>query len=316
MATLTRPTGFALALVAMLPTAAGGQTPPAASFAEEVSVGYVLVPVTVRSRRGLVTDLERDELRLLVDGEPVTIDWFERGSDAPIELVVMQDLSGSMALGRKLAASRELVGCLLDRLRAGDRYALASFAGRRMVVDVPYTTDRTAGREAMERWRPYGVTALHDAVSRLPEIRASGRTARAAVLLTDGAENASRMTAREAREVVRRAELPVYVMSLARPRAPDVEREKGSFAAILRQLASATGGLYRVLGGRQPVAETCGQVIEELRGRYVLGFPTAHQGAARWHELRLEIARRGLRWRSRRGYLGRPPETAQPPSVR
>lgn len=303
-----------LALAVVAPAA--GQPPrvdSAAAFSEEVSVGWVLVPFTVRNRRGFVADLEPREVRLLADGEPVTPGSFERGAEAPLELVLLQDLSGSMALGGKLEASRRAVDCFLDRLRPGDRYALASFAGRSLSVEVPFTADRTAGREAAAGWRPYGVTALHDAVARLPEIRASGRAAGAAVLVTDGAENASRIEPDEAREIVRHARLPVYVLGFTRQRlaaadADDAPNDDGDedYASILRRLAAASGGRYLPVAAAADLDAGCHSVIEELRSRYVLGFPTAG-GDSRWRRLELRVDRRGVEIRSRAGYHGPPP---------
>ena len=310
-----------LALVATLllpgPTIAAGLEAPqkGVEFREEVSVGWVLVPFSVRGRRGFVADLARRQVRLLADGEPVTFDSFERGAEATFELVLLQDLSGSMALGGKLEASRRVVDCLLEELRPGDRYALATFAGRRLTVEVPFTADRAAGYEAAAAWRPYGVTALHDAVARLPEIRATGRTAGAAVLVTDGAENASRIGPDEARRIVEHARLPVYVLSLARTKqAAPIDPE--SYAAVLRGLAGATGGRYLPIVSAGELAEACRSVIDELRSRYVLGFPTAG-GESRWRRLEVRVDRRGVEVRARAGYHGPPPASVeQSPSGR
>ncbi len=300
-----------LAILALtLEPPATAQVPPSetkVAFREEVSVGWVLVPFSVRNRRGFVADLEPREVRLLADGEPVVADSFERGSEATFELVLLQDLSGSMALGGRLEASQRLADCFLDRLRPGDRYALATFAGRSLTVEIPFTADRSAGIEAATAWRPYGVTALHDAVAKLPDIRATGQAAGAAVLITDGAENASQIDPEEAREIVRRARLPVYVLSLARPR-PGSSLNGEHYAAILRRLAAATGGRYLPIESAGDLAEACHSVIEELRSRYVLGFPTAG-GESRWRKLEVEIKRRGVEIRSRAGYHGPPPAT-------
>ena len=277
-----------------------------AAFSDEVSVGWVMVPFSARGRRGFVLDLEPRDVRLLADGQPVSPLSFDLGADAPLELVLLQDLSGSMALGGKLEASRLAAGCFLDRLRPGDRYALASFAGRRLSVEVPFTTDVTAGREAVAAWRPYGVTALHDAVARLPGIRASGSAAGAAVLITDGAENASRIEPEAAREIIRRAQLPVYVLSLARRHGGAGPGESEDYAAILRRLAAASGGRYLPIEHVQELAAACRTVVHELRSRYILGFATG-DGESRWRRLEVEVGRRRLEIRARAGYHGPPP---------
>src|SRR5436305_8192346 len=83
--------------------------PPASSFQDSVSVGLVLVPVVVRAGAGFAKNLDRKDFRLLIDGKPVPIESFERRSDAPASVVILQDLSGSMDSGGKLEESRNVV---------------------------------------------------------------------------------------------------------------------------------------------------------------------------------------------------------------
>src|SRR4029077_7083861 len=102
----------ALALVASLAASAAmaqSPQPPQApqpatpEFQDEVSVGLVLVPVVIRAGAGYARSLEKQDFRLSVEGRPVAIESFERRSDAPASLILLQDLSGSMANGGKLA---------------------------------------------------------------------------------------------------------------------------------------------------------------------------------------------------------------------
>jgi len=213
-----------------------------------------------------------------------------------------------MALNHKLGGSLGALECFLNRLQEGDVYALAVFAGRRMEVEVPFTGDTTVASEAMARWRPYGVTALHDAVSRLPEIHAP-RGRPVAILITDGAENASELDPETARSIVRQADLPVYVLSLARGEgASGEDGGLSGYAEMLRELARVTGGGYLHLFEASGPEEACGRVLSELRARYVLGFPTAGEGESGWHRIEVEILRSGLEYTARGGYTGRLPK--------
>lgn len=282
--------------------------PGGSSFREEVSVGYVLVPVTVRSRDGFVTDLARGDFSLTVDGRPVAIDSFERGAEVPVRLALLQDLSGSMGWGNKLARSGEVVRCLLEQLRPRDQAALATFAGRRLRVEVPFSADSSPILESLEGWRAYGVTALHDAVARIPEIAASRSAPNAAaVLVTDGVENASDLDPAAAREIVRRARIPVYVLGFV---MADGAQGAGlaRYAGVLRLLAAGTGGRYYPLGRLDPVEAACREIVDEIRARYVLGFATGAAGPAAYHRIRVAVARRGARIGHRAGYTGPPPE--------
>jgi hypothetical protein len=186
--------GPRLAVVAALTALLGGvfairqaspqeQADPSLGYQMEVSVDYVLVPVVVRSPNGYVQDLEVDDFRLFVDDQPVPITSFERGVNAPISVMFLQDLSGSMANGLKIGLSRRTIHRFLTVRRPADLFALASFAHGRTEVDVPFTSDLEQLHGAMDSWAPYGTTALHDAVSWLPEMTLEiTSTKRAAVL--------------------------------------------------------------------------------------------------------------------------------------
>lgn len=286
------------------------QEPPLA-FSDTVSVGLVLVPVVVRGRTGYVEGLDRGDFELHVDGRPVPIESFERRADAPLSLIFLQDLSGSMGTGGKLEASREVVRFFLERAGPSDEFAMASFAGERIRVEVPFTGDRTTVAEAVDAWEAYGTTALHDAVGWLPEISAEGRKAkRAAVLLTDGADNASELSPAEAREVVRRAQLPVYVLGLGSGSPFELAggEKVHRYADVLNLLARATGGRYQPVEGPSDLKEAVLAVAEDLRNQYVLGFTPSGVGRPAYHRIRVEV-QGGKRRRviARQGYHGTAP---------
>ena len=285
---------------------------PDEPFGDRVSVGYVYVPVVVRSANGYVRDLERNDFRLLVDGRPSAFESFETGATAPVSVVVLQDLSGSMANGGKLEASREAVRYLLDQARPGDEFAVAWFAGQVFQVEVPFTSDLVAVRQALDAWQAYGTTALQDAVAWLPRIAADREgVKRAALLITDGVDNASTIDAGRARELVREAELPVYVLGLGSGRTSSDDKDQPVYrlADMLDLLATQTGGRYHGLRGPEDLAAACAQMLDDLRHQYVLGFSVGGAGQARDHRVEVTVAGRGKRTLNfRRGYHGLDPE--------
>lgn len=292
------------------PAPAGVAQEPA-SFDDEVSVAWILVPVIVRSKKGYVLDLEREDFVLRVDGRPVAFPDFERRGEAPWSLVFLQDLSGSMGTGGRLEASQEAVRFFLTRARPGDEFAVASFAGQTTAVDVPFTEQLAPVAEAVSAWEAYGRTALHDAVAWLPEISGESRNVkRAAVLITDGADNASHLSAAEARKLVERAELPVYVLGLESGDPYAVDNKKGNvyeYADVLNLLAYQTGGKYFPIEGPEDLKEACATIAEEMRFQYVLGLETRPEGKPDWHPVQVLVRREGVQVVSRKGYRGTPP---------
>ena len=310
-----------LPLILTLPAVATTQDRPVAArpvetaeytFGEVYSVEMVMVPVAVRGEPA-GERLARNRFRLRVDGKPVKIESFENDSGAPLSLVFMQDLSGSMAEPGKMASSREAYDCFLDTARDGDEIALATFASGQTEINVPLSRSATPLREAMELWEPYGTTGLYDAVAMLPEISMDGAGAkRAAVLVTDGADNASAIAPEAAQKLVQAADLPVYVLALPN-RDEETPEPTYRYGDLLRQLAEATGGRYYELGDSAEARRTCAAILGELRHQYVLGFTVSGTGPAKYHPIRVELtnAKRRLSLIHRRGYRGTAP-SAEP----
>lgn len=314
-----RPIG-ALALISTLAAFAAfaQQAPPPspapaaedpAVFEEEVSVGYVLVPVVVRSGAGYVENLDAEDFRLLVDGKRVPIDSFERRADAPASLIFLQDLSGSME-GPSLEHSRGVVRYFLDKAGQGDEFALATFASGSGNVEVPFTSDRVVVREAVQGWKAWGTTALHDAVAWVPSISSEGKNPkRFAILVTDGVDNASKIPPEKAREMVREAQLPVYVIGLSSGNPYELSTEGKKiyrYADVLNLLAVTTGGRYYSISGSEELQKALDAIYADLRHQYVLGFPTG-EGKARQRDVRVEVKAGDRTAVFRRGYKGPPP---------
>ncbi len=283
---------------------------PQGEFGESMSVGYVLVPVVVRSGSGYARNLDAKDFRLLVEGRPVKIESFERRAEAPASVVFLQDLSGSMANAGKIQASRDVASFFLDRALAGDEYSVATFAGLGVQVEVPFTTQIPVVREALTTWTPYGQTALHDAVAEVPKISLEGRNPkRFAILVTDGVDNASQITPEQAREIVRAAQLPVYVIGLGSgdPTELTAEGEKlYRYSDVLNLLAFSSGGRYYPITSPETLQEALTAIQEDMRHQYVLGFSTG-DGRVSWRGVRVEVEGRRRPVLFRRGYKGPPP---------
>ena len=289
------------------------QEPPLSSFQDEVSVGLVLVPVVVRAGEGYAKNLDLKDFRLLVEGKPVAVESFERRSDAPASVVLVQDLSGSMASGGKLEMSRDVVRFFLDKSLPGDEYAVATFAGDQFQVEVPFTAEQGAPREALSRWEAYGTTALHDAVANIPRISLEGRNPkRFAVLVTDGVDNASALTPEQARFVVQQAQLPTYVLGMGSGNPYELSSEGKKiyrYADVLSLLAAVTGGRYYSITGPEDLQAALTAILADVRHQYVLGFSTG-DGAVKFRPLTVEVKGKSRDQRTivfRRGYKGTPP---------
>ena len=282
-------------------------------------MGWVAVPCVVRTESGYARDLEQADFELLVDGHEVPIENFESGHDAPVHLVFLQDTSGSMESGGKLAASREIARHVLSEARSADQFAIATFSGEGLAVEVPFTSDRRALEESIQSWEAWGTTALHDAVAWLPTLTADrGGVKRIAVLVTDGLDNASRLEPVAARDLVRQAQLPVYVFGFETGDAYVLGadgRKVFRNADMLNLLARLSGGRYYPVHDPDDLKEAVVDLVEDLRHQYVLGFSVSDDGSSATH--RIQVRTRGRSRQTvtaRAAYRGGNPLAALRPS--
>ncbi len=291
--------------------------PLSLGFSDQASVSWVLVPVVVRGTQGYVRGLEADSFRLWVDQQPIAIETFDSGPGIPTALLYMQDLSGSMALGGKLAASNDVFACILERARPGDLLALASFSAGEAELDLPFTSALRIARTWPSAWRPYGKTALHNAIAAMPDLHSAygSELRRAVVLVTDGADNASTLAPEAARDLLRRAELPVYVLSLERERTAADDREATALALrhrLLQDLAEVSGGHFFSAPDSQALNRACTTIFSELQHQYVLGFRSSVQGQSAYRSIRVTLkGGTGIvdpKLIHRQGYSGNPPQ--------
>jgi len=283
-------------------------------FSAEVSVGYVLVPVTVHNRRGFVADLALEDFDVTVDGREIEIDSFSLETSAPLDLLFLQDVSGSMAIGGKIGYSRRLLRCLVGGSQAHDTFGLAMFGNGRFWVSVPPASKGPELVQASLGYKPLGTTALHDAVSWIPELGRSGAGGRAAVIITDGVDNASRVSPEAAKRLLEDAAIPIYTIDLHSARdvvelADPVDSEK--IERLLRGFAEVSGGRYIPAAPDSAAEPVCETIRDDLRRHYLLGFPTRGR-SPRQHDIDVRVGGRKARkmaLKFRRSYVGGDPAT-------
>ncbi len=273
-----------------------------AQYQGEVDVTAVVVPVTVRTGSGkLVTGVPRKSFHLRVDGMTVPIRDLDLEADLPISLGFILDTSGSMA-GRKLAGSKQLINAFLQHRRDEDELALWTFGDDRVLERFPFGMGWYLLPRVLETVEPWSTTALYDMVQRVPEVmEKASHHRRAAILLTDGVDNASQMSASQAEELARHLDTPIYVLGVEPP--PASPGASGpSYEEILTLIADASGGHYQRIPQAEAMPRAVDELIEELSSRYILTFTTSGVGASKWRDLEVEVD--GYEATARSGYVG------------
>jgi VWFA-related protein len=287
----------------------------AQEFGEQVSVSYVMVPFSVLGKKGVpITDLAAKEVSLLVDGKKVATDLFERSMNAPVSWTILLDGSGSMGLAGKMEAAKAAINALTARRREGDDFALYVFDSEGRANEmVPFTENPAAITRAVDVVRPWGKTAFFDALAQMPERSELGRNpTRAIILLSDGIDNASKLTRAEIEKKMEGVSIPVYAFGLREPAEQDVKKivplsEEMSNIDLLEELASASGGKLFVGNQAETLATAVLGIEKVLRAQYLIGFPPTGKGAVKYRRISLELAGRVRSVRVRAGYRGTEP---------
>jgi Ca-activated chloride channel family protein len=299
-----------LALVLLAATSVSAQV------SEEVSVSYVMVPFTALGRKGTpVTDLETKDVSLLVDGQKVATDLFERSFNAPVSWTILLDGSGSMGLAGKADAAKAVINALAARRRAGDDFALFLFdSGGHAKELVPFTENPAAITRAVDVVKPWGKTAFFDALAQMPEHSELGRNpSRAIILLSDGIDNASRLTRAQIEKKLEGVSIPIYAFGLREPGEQRLVRknapinEEMANIDLLEELAAATGGKLFVGNQTEQLARAMDGIERTLRAQYLIGFSPTGKGAVKYRRISLELAGRVRSVRVRAGYRGTEP---------
>lgn len=277
--------------------------PPAATF--KSGVDLVRVAAVVRDHKGrFVQDLSAKDFEVFEDGREQRITDFRRDL-ASVSVAVLFDVSGSME--GHLTFAREEAAHVLSWLEPRDEVAIFTFDTELREV-TPFHEGVKTLPESMTAVVPFGATSLHDAIAQTAR-RVGEREGRrrGVVVLTDGNDNASRLTPAQVSAVASAIDVPVYIVgivpSIDNPTADTatMSTERSALSGPLTDLADWTGGHLFVASSPSQRSGAARQIIDELRHQYLLAFESS--GAPGWHPLVVRARQKDLVVRARTGYV-------------
>ena len=179
-----------------------------------------------------------------------------------------------------------------------------------------FTPDRTLLSHAVNQLAPGGGTALWDAVSfaaskltSRPDVQPA---ARVLVVVSDGKDNSSSVSLKQAVDAAVRNEVVVYTVSTRDLADESPSSLLGDHA--LRTLAELTGGAAFVPGSVHRLNGSLADVQQVIRGRYLLSYkPASFHRDGRYRTIDLTAQRDGHQFKvfARKGYYA---SAAQPGS--
>lgn len=286
------------------------------------NVNVVNLFFNVKDKKGaLIPNLTKNDFQVLEDGKAQTIKYFSAESNQPLTLGILIDTSVSQE--RVLPMEKEVGAAFLkDVLRPKDLAFVISFD---VNVDLlhDFTNEASLLRSAMDTAKinsgggiagPPGIgggpipnsvprgTLLYDAVYLASHDKLAQEVGRKAmILLTDGADQGSQMTLKNAIEAAQKADSIVYVLLIA-----DKDFYGGGYygEGEMKDMTEQTGGRMIKVGNKfEKLKEAFDQIAAELRSQYSIGYtPTNSARDGSYRKVEIKATGKDLKIQARKGY--------------
>ncbi len=256
-----------------------------------------------------VTDLRREEVAIRDDGLPTAVMLaFRNQSELPLRMGLVIDTSESIT-GRFSFEQDSAAGFLQKVLtNKGDLAFVVGFANQVLLVQ-DYTGDQKQLEHGISELVPAGGTALWDAITfaahQLGSRVETQPVARILAVISDGEDNCSEASLKDAILAAERENVIVYTISTAEitlsPTGPPVGTQ------ALKVLAEQTGGSSFVPGSAGNLKRGLADLQEVIRSRYLISYKPARfelDGHYRKIEVTTRRSGRKLRLYARKGYVG------------
>jgi Ca-activated chloride channel family protein len=307
--------GVVIAAVLTAGLAAAQTGEPLAVYRAGADLVVLQVSVSDAQRRH-VAGLRAENFTVLDEGVSQPLAVFAT-SESPLDVMLLIDTSGSMDL--QLPVARLAAADLVGSLRSDDRAGLMVFDVGATVAH-PLSDKHDGVIAAIRALAPAGATALYEAVYISLHTLSRARRAdddvrrQALVVLTDGADNASRIPFEQALDAARAGDVTIFTIMPDIPptdaaAAPTLGWRNATIRFEMRRLAEDTGGRTFVTTTPSGLAEVYEQIKNELRTQYWLAY-AAGPGPAGYRRVSVRVNDPpGLLARTRAGYNAGPPAT-------
>jgi VWFA-related protein len=271
------------------------------------TVDLVTIQASVRDARGrVVSGLTTPDFEVRDNGQVRPILSLRSDRQSPLSLAILVDMSGSMQISSKIAMARQAYDSVLSQLHQGDEVAVFTFDAS-LHERHGFTRDLATLKDALSEFEPFGTTSLYDATAASARrLAVRSATNKAIIVLTDGIDTSSTMTARDVSGLSSSIDVPVFVVATVpsldhRVMLEASERSTPSDAADLRDLAEWTGGQLVFASTFVETVVAASSLIDGLRQQYVIAIEAAN--GREWRRLDVRVRRPSTVVKARSGYF-------------
>lgn len=265
-----------------------------------------------------VSNLKKEDIRILEDGQPQDIFTFQQNVDLPLSIAILIDTSQSeeRTLPDEKAAARSFLEAVM-RVNQ-DEAAIVSFTGE-VTLEQGFTGSLDRLRRAIDRVEfipPSGYigggvvvagtppisdtnqilagsTALWDAVwatSNELLSDSADNTRRAIILLTDGVDTTSQVKMHDAIERAQKADALIYAIGIGD------SYQGGVDTGSLKKIAEKTGGRAYFPSSESELRAAFAQIQRELREQYLVAYSPSNKARdGSYRRIQIEVVNPELR---------------------
>jgi Ca-activated chloride channel homolog len=271
-------------------------------FTVGVEVNMITVPVTVRKKEGgFAKGLPQKAFRIYENGEPQEVLTFSQEA-VPTRIAMVLDISGSVRpeWGAIVNATKKF----LERLQNADKFSIVTFNTEiRLKMDWGKSTERID--DALSIYCK-DLTKVWDAIYVVSnDVFKNVKEKKAIIIMSDGLDNSSDVTFKEALDSAVHSEAAIYVVSktaaVQQLYAAESKKQTGRDETpyqvfqqadiMLKKLAYETGGRVLYPNSFGELGNAYSDVEEELRNQYIIGYVSSNpikDGSYRKIDVRVE----------------------------
>jgi VWFA-related protein len=228
-----------------------------------------------------IGNLTKDNFKVFEDRTEQKISVFKH-EDLPLSLGLVIDNSRSMEPRKQRMDAAAL--SFVRKSNPDDETFIVHFDDNAR-LDRDFTDSIPLLEETLASVKPFGQTAIYDALLlALEHMESAKHTKRAILLFTDGIDNSSKHSLREALEVSKRSRVAVYPVGLLSASGGQKAEDD------LIKIAEASGGRAYFPSTVDEARADMERVARDLREQYTLGyFPTNPSHSGGWRSVRIEV---------------------------
>lgn len=255
-----------------------------------------------------VTNLTAKDIELLDNSKhPAAITGFRTESELPLRLGLVIDTSGSIK--DRFKFEQEAATNFMQKVVTGpdDLAFVIGFSNSVLLVQ-DFTGDQKLISHSVGQLVPAGGTALWDAVAfaadKLATRPEAQPVARVLVIISDGEDNSSSDTLKQAISRAQRGEIAIYTVS-TRELFDKLDDNSQVGERALQTIAELTGGAAFAPGSVRRLDTSLAALQQVIRSRYLISYKPAlfkRDGQYRAIDIKAEKAGHKLRVYARKGY--------------